>query len=234
MTPIQYNSGLISVALISVNIDMNLADEIAESVLKMSWAVHRADCEGYISAVSAPFSQPVKSSPACIAVIDFDKDAEQAAASAAYIQEIFAGKAVIVALSASRDPDLLLRAMRAGCSEFIGAEFDEAAFSEMLVRLYQQWSREVRAHRRAWGRGDIFRGQGRSGDHNAGRASGHVSGAMPPEEDIIDRQPSAVGARVHLSWHRWQPVPLQRTGAEPETAGQRSVARLHCDPFQRA
>jgi pilus assembly protein CpaE len=141
VTPIQYNSGLISVALISVSIDVNLADEIAESVLKMSWAVHRADCEGYISAVKRPpFSQPVKSSPACIAVIDFDTDVEQAAASAAYIQEIFTGKAVIVALSASRDPDLLLRAMRAGCSEFIGAEFDEAAFSEMLVRLYQQWS----------------------------------------------------------------------------------------------
>jgi pilus assembly protein CpaE len=141
VTPIQYNSGLISVALISVSIDVNLADEIAESVLKMSWAVHRADCEGYISAVKRPpFSQPVKSSPACIAVIDFDKDAEQAAASAAYIQEIYTGKAVIVALSANRDPDLLLRAMRAGCSEFISTEFDEAAFSEMLVRLYQQWS----------------------------------------------------------------------------------------------
>ena len=141
MTPIQYNSGLISVALITVSLDPKQADEIADSVLKMSWAVHRADCEGYISAVKRPpFSQPVKSSPACIAVIDFDKDIDQAVTAAAYIQELFSGRVAMVALSASRDPDLLLRAMRAGCSEFIGGEFDEAVFSEMLVRLYQQWT----------------------------------------------------------------------------------------------
>jgi len=139
--PIQYNSGLISVALITVSLDARLADEIADSVLKLSWAVHRADCEGYISAVKRPpFSQPVKSAPACIAVIDFDEDVEQAVAAAAYLQELFSGNAAMVALSASRDPDLMLRAMRAGCSEFIGGGFDEAEFSEMLVRLYQQWS----------------------------------------------------------------------------------------------
>ena len=141
MIPIQYNSGLISVALITVSLDARLADEIADSVLKLSWAVHRADCEGYISSVKRPpFSQPVKSAPACIAVINFDEDAEQAVAAAAYIQELFSGNAAMVALSASRDPDLVLRAMRAGCSEFIGGGFDEAEFSEMLVRLYQQWS----------------------------------------------------------------------------------------------
>jgi pilus assembly protein CpaE len=141
VTPIQYNSGLISVALITVSLDVKLADDIADSVLKMSWAVQRADCEGYISAAKRPpFPQAVKSSPACIAVIDFDKDIEQACAAATYIQEIFSSRAAIVAMSASRDPDVLLRAMRAGCNEFIGEELDEPAFSEMLVRLYRQWS----------------------------------------------------------------------------------------------
>ena len=141
MIPIQYNSGLISVALITVSLDASLADVIADSVLKMSWAVHRADCEGYISAAKRPpLSQAIKSSPACIAVIDFDKDIEHASAAAVYIQGLFAGKATIVAMSASRDPDILLRAMRAGCSEFIGEEFDENVFTEMLIRLYQHWS----------------------------------------------------------------------------------------------
>ena len=141
MIPIQYNSGPISVALITVSLDAKLADKIAECVLKMSWAVHRADCEGYISAARRPpFSQAVKSSPACIAVIDFDKDIEQASAAAAYIQEIFTVRTAIVAMSASRDPDVLLRAMRAGCNEFIDGEFDEDAFTGTLTLLYQQWS----------------------------------------------------------------------------------------------
>jgi pilus assembly protein CpaE len=139
--PIQYNSGLISVALITVSLNAKLADKIAECVLKMPWAVHRADCEGYISAVKRPpFSQAIKSSPACIAVIDFDKDIEQASAAATYIREIFAVRTTIVAMSASRDPDVLLRAMRAGCNEFINAEFDEDAFTGMLTLLYQEWS----------------------------------------------------------------------------------------------
>jgi pilus assembly protein CpaE len=130
-----------NIALITVSLDMKLADDIADSVLKMSWAVHRADCEGYISAAKRPpFPQAVKSSLACIAVIDFDKDIEQACAAASYIQEIFSSRAAIVAMSVSRDPDVLLRAMRAGCNEFIGGELNEYAFSEMLTRLYRQWS----------------------------------------------------------------------------------------------
>jgi pilus assembly protein CpaE len=141
VNPIQYNSGLISVALIFVSLDVRLSDEIADSVLRMSWAVHRVDCEGYISAAKRPpFPQLVKSSPVCIAVIDFDKDIEQAITAAAYIQELYSGRAAIIALSASQDPDILLRAMRAGCSEFIGGQFDENSFADTLSRLYQQWS----------------------------------------------------------------------------------------------
>jgi len=139
--PIEYNLGHLSVALITVSLDATLADKIADSVLKMSWIVHRADYEGYISAAKRPpFPPAVKSSPACIAVIDFDKHMEHACAAASYIQETISSRTTIVAMSTSRDPDILLRAMRAGCSEFIGGEFDEDAFSQMLERLYLQWS----------------------------------------------------------------------------------------------
>ena len=61
----------------------------------------------------------------CIAVIDFDKDIDQAIEAAAYIQEMFSGKAALVARSASQDHEVLLRAMRAGCNDFIGGKFDE-------------------------------------------------------------------------------------------------------------
>lgn len=141
MTPIQYGSGIMSVALITISLDLSVADEIADSVLAMSWAVHRADCEGYVSSTKRPpLPQPVKAANACIAVIDFDKDVDQAVAAAAYIQELFSGKAALVAVSVSQDPEILLRAMRAGCTEFIGGEFDPAEFGETLNRLHQQWS----------------------------------------------------------------------------------------------
>jgi pilus assembly protein CpaE len=129
------------VALITVSLDLHLADDIADCVSRMSWAMNRADCEGYISSTKRPpFPQTVKSSGACIAVIDFDKDIDQAIEAAAYVQEMFAGKAALIALSSSQDPDVLLRAMRAGCTEFIGGQFDEASFYETLTRLHNRWS----------------------------------------------------------------------------------------------
>lgn len=141
MSQVQYNASIPSVALINVSLDPKIADEIANCASGMLWALHRADCEGYISAIKRPpFPQPVKSAQACIAVIDFDKDIDQAIAAAAYVQEMFAGRAALVALSASQDPDILLRAMRAGCTEFIGGELDDAAFMETLSRLNQQWT----------------------------------------------------------------------------------------------
>jgi pilus assembly protein CpaE len=141
VTPIQYNSSIPSVALITVSVDQRVTGQIADAASRMLWAIHRADCEGYISAVKRPpFPQPVKSANCCLAVIDFDKDIEQAIAAAAYIQEMFGGKAALVALSVSPDPEVLLRAMRAGCTEFIGGEFDEANFAETLSRLNTQWN----------------------------------------------------------------------------------------------
>ena len=141
MTANQYGSGIMSVALITISLDLSVADEIADSVLAMSWAVHRADCEGYISSTKRPpLPQPVKSANACIAVIDFDRDVEQAVAAASYVQELFSGKAALVAVSASQNPEILLRAMRCGCTEFIGGEFDPAEFAQTLTRLHQQWS----------------------------------------------------------------------------------------------
>jgi pilus assembly protein CpaE len=137
----QSSAGIPSVALVTVGLDPMLSDEIADSVSTMVWAVHRADCEGYISATKRPpFPQPVKSAHYCIAVIDFDKDVDQAIEAAAYIQEIFSGKAALIASSASKDHEVLLRSMRAGCNDFIGGQFDEIAFAETLSRINQLWT----------------------------------------------------------------------------------------------
>lgn len=141
MSPIPVSQNIPSVALITVSLDANLAEEIASSASQMLWAVHRADCEGYISAAKRPpFSAQVKAARYCIAVIDFEKDFDQAVETATYIQELYLGKAALVARSASQDHDSLLQAMRAGCNDFIGSEFDGEAFLATLQRLHQLWT----------------------------------------------------------------------------------------------
>lgn len=141
MAQATYNASIPKVAMITVGLDPDLASGIAETASGMSWTVYSADCEGYISATKRPpFPQPVKLAAHCVAVIDFDKDIDQAIESAAYIQELFSGKAALVAHSVSQDHDLLLRAMRAGCNDFIGGAFDPTVFSEVLERINQQWA----------------------------------------------------------------------------------------------
>lgn len=141
MAQAKYNAGIPNVALITVGLDTNLAAEIVDSASGMVWAVHPADCEGYISATKRPpFPQSVKLANHCIAIIDFDKDIDQAIESAAYIQELYSGKAALVARSVSQDHNVLLRAMRAGCNDFIGGTFDQTVFLESLERINQQWT----------------------------------------------------------------------------------------------
>ena len=141
MNTTQKDPGLVSIALVTVNLETKLADKILDSVLKLSWIVNRADCPNYISDNKRPpFTQQVKSSPTCIAVIDFDTDGNQAAIAASYIQKMFSGEAAVIAVSKSRDPEVILSAMRSGCTEFISQEYDEVAFSQTLVELYRLWS----------------------------------------------------------------------------------------------
>ncbi len=141
MAEAQYNAGTPNVALITVGLEQELAEEIAYAATAMNWTLHRADCESYISTSKRPpFPQSVKLAHHCIAVIDFDKDIDQALESISYIQELFSGKAALVARSTSRNHDVLLRAMRAGCNDFISGEFDSAGFDETLNRINQQWT----------------------------------------------------------------------------------------------
>ena len=141
MTQTTKNPNIPGVALINVGINDALASEIAASTEKMMWAVHRADCEGYISAERRPpFPQAVKSCQVCVAVIDFDKNLEQAMESAAYLQELYSGKAAIIACSASQDQQAVLNAMRAGCNDFIGGEFDSESFLKSLARINESWT----------------------------------------------------------------------------------------------
>jgi pilus assembly protein CpaE len=130
-----------NVALITVGLDPRQADQIAEAAGKMLWAVHRADCEGYISHEKRPpLPQLVKNAQVCIAVIDFDKDIDQAIESATYIQELYPSKTALIASSATTDHHLLVTAMRSGCADFLGGEFVEPAFVDTLVRINESWT----------------------------------------------------------------------------------------------
>jgi pilus assembly protein CpaE len=54
-----------------------------------------------------------------IVMVDFDQDRESAAVTAEHLQTVLQGRACIFAVSAKSDSDLIISAMRSGCSEYL-------------------------------------------------------------------------------------------------------------------
>jgi pilus assembly protein CpaE len=112
---------------------------IIDAAESIAWVLTTADFEAYISAARRPnISQQIKSSDICIAVVDFDRNLEQAVESVLYLRQLFAGKVSVVALSKSKDPDVMLVAMRNGCNEFLAKTFDQEDLIQLFERLAHQ------------------------------------------------------------------------------------------------
>ena len=134
-------SGVFSATVITVCVDAEISEQILRAVNQMPWLITSSSFEAYVSANRRPyFGAQVKASNVCIAVVDFDQDPEQAVETTKYLHQMFPGKINVIALAGSRDPELLLRSMRAGCSEFLSKPFSHAEISGVLDRLQQSWT----------------------------------------------------------------------------------------------
>lgn len=134
------------VAVITICVESEIAEQMVQAVESMPWAVTASSFEAYISAVRRPYFGPqISAAKACIAIVDFDLNPEQAVESTAYLQQLFAGRLTVIALAESRDPELLLKAMRGGCSEFLHKPYSPRVFADTLRRLETQWTNTAAA-----------------------------------------------------------------------------------------
>jgi pilus assembly protein CpaE len=134
-----HSSATFDVAVISVCVDAHTTEQILQAVEGTHWAVTSANFEAYVSTARRPYFGPqIGASKSVIAVVDFDHDPDQAVESSKYLQAMFPGKVTVMALAESRDPDLLLRAMRGGCTEFLHKPFQPDVLNATLNRIQQQ------------------------------------------------------------------------------------------------
>lgn len=141
MIQAKYNSDVLQVAVLTVHVEQKTVAQVRQSAANMKWALVQVDFENYFSAAKRPhLTQQAIDAQACIAVIDFDDDPELALETAEFLRQSFYNKIAVVAISSVNDPDLLLRAMRAGCSEFLSKPFDCNEFTDTLTQLDQRWS----------------------------------------------------------------------------------------------
>ena len=133
------NSATFDVAVITVCVDAETTLEIVQAVESTQWAITSASFEAYVSSVRRPYFGPqIGASKRLIAIVDFDTDPDQAVESTKYLQHLFAGRVTVMALAESRDPDLLLRAMRGGCTEFLHKPFQPEALDATLNHIQEQ------------------------------------------------------------------------------------------------
>jgi pilus assembly protein CpaE len=132
------------VALLTVHLEPALVEQMRSLASNMPWTLAHVDYENYFSTVKPPhLTQRAIEAQGCIAVVDFDQDAELALQTAEYLRQSFYHKIAILALSSTGDPDVLLRAMRAGYSEFLLKPFEPDEFADTLHRLHHRWSSAI-------------------------------------------------------------------------------------------
>lgn len=139
MNTMRQSQGIVTASIVTVCVDEQTIVDLADAADNLSWALTTADFESYVSAERRPnISHQVRSSDICVAIVDFDKNLEQAVESSLYLEQLFAGKITVVALSKGLDPEVLLVAMRNGCSEFLAKTFVLEDLVQLFERLSQQ------------------------------------------------------------------------------------------------
>lgn len=135
---------IFSAGIVTVCIGADIAKQLERTIAKRPWLVNFSSFDAYISAMRRPsFSPQIKISDTCIAFVDFDKNPKEAAETTQYLKQMFASKITVIAIAKGAEPALILKAMQAGCGEFIYKPVNEAALNELLDRLDKNWTTSV-------------------------------------------------------------------------------------------
>jgi pilus assembly protein CpaE len=127
-------------AVVTAGLDHDIAQKVKEATLQ-EHGIFLGEVQDYRQAMmelrSAERSHVAE---ALTCVIDFDRNRELAVQGASAIQQAVRGRTALIAVSADAQPDLILNAMRAGCSEYLTKPLSVAQFCESLARLRVRWA----------------------------------------------------------------------------------------------
>jgi pilus assembly protein CpaE len=123
-------------AVFSVCVSSEVAHAAALAVSRVTGSTFSGEFQEYITAARRPqFSTDLKSATGCVALIDCDRNPELALETMECLQQAFLHKVSLVAVASHLDAGFLLRAMRAGCNEFLNIPVDVAELEAALTRF---------------------------------------------------------------------------------------------------
>jgi pilus assembly protein CpaE len=151
LSNMNYSEDGLSVVVLTVALESAMADLVEEAVHQKHWNAANSRHKHYISGARRPaFALGLKPSNQYVTLVNFDQSLEQASEAARYLSQTFAGHVTVVAVSASLNPELMLAAMRSGCSEFL-SDLTSHALPELLDRLEMRWRHTESAEAAAQG-----------------------------------------------------------------------------------
>ena len=125
--------------LITVGLDPEVADTARQVALQES--VQFLSC--HLRTTPRPsmrhWRNKYRALRALVCLIDFDKSQDLAVQTATTIQSMVNGRTALIALSGDENPDLILNAMRAGCSEYLTKPLQAEQLSSSLQKLRARW-----------------------------------------------------------------------------------------------
>ena len=123
-------------AVFSVCASRDVAATAALATDQVAGAEFAGEFQEYITAERRPqFSALLRNAASAVAIVDCDRDAELALLTLERLQQVFSSRVHLVAAASKVDSDFLLRAMRAGCNEFLAKPIDGAQMAEALRRF---------------------------------------------------------------------------------------------------
>ncbi len=141
MTAKSHNSSSARFAVFTVCVDPETVANVMDGCAYATDTEFAGEFHDYMGRHKRPqFSQRVKESAAQIAIIDFDRKPDEAAESTEILHHMFPGKIAVIAVSKRSNEQLILQAMRAGCSEFLPCPFDLPQFTDMMGRLQSRFA----------------------------------------------------------------------------------------------
>jgi len=127
------------ISVVTVGLDSDTVDTVRQATLEEHCAFE-GEFREYEPVIANPhMAERGQRGGSLIWVIDFDKNEELAAQSATALQGLSPGRSASIAVSERTQPELILRAMRAGCSEYLEKPLHSAQLLDSIGRQRARW-----------------------------------------------------------------------------------------------
>ncbi len=162
-----------TLAAFTVCADPELGSLMAQAPASVAGLSFAGEFQEYVTAGRRPhFPEEMKQARHAVALIDFDRDAAAAIETTEMLQGLSSPRVICVGVSSQLDSDLLLRAMRAGCSEFLQKPVQEAQLLETIERIQGRLAASAES---SSGRGRVLMFFGAKGGVGASALAVHLA-----------------------------------------------------------